>query len=433
MPHDSRRCRRWLPRTSTTGPALLLLVALGAAGCMFRSLGHDLEVWRGYATLRGQVSVEPPSQNAIVVVLYSGDGGAEQVVDTYVQAAAGAYFFVVPPGTYRIAAFEDRGSSLVYDAGGDPATTFNGGAAIAATSGATIGGLDLFLRTDSEERLPFAVVLSEEDRGVGALPNVRLGEVVALDDARFSDANASLGLWRPVEFIFDVGPGIYFLEPHDEAKTPVLFIHGALGHPGIWREMVARLDRDRFQPWFAYYPTAASLDVISTAIERWMQHLWFTHGFERFLVVAHSMGGLVARDFTGRMVRRGLYGDHGVALLLTMATPWQGQAGAGLGVEQAPVVAPSWVDLAPGSEFLHSLWREPLPPEVPYHLLFTFGGGSRIMSGANDGAVTLASQLDPAAQAAAVQVYGFDLPHGAILRDPTAAAMVAGILAAAAD
>lgn len=412
--------------------AAVLVLLAGLPGCMFRGLGHDLEVLSGRATLRGQVTAEPTPAAPIVVVLYTGEAGAERVVDSYVQQRPGAYFFVVPAGEYRIAAFEDRDGSLSYDRATEPAARFDDGAVVDAVGGRTVGGLDLFLRGEVGRPLEFEVAVDEADQGIDLFPAFRLGEVVTLDDARFSDAKADLGLWRPAEFVFDVGPGVYFLEPFDEGKTPVLFVHGALGHPGIWREMVARLDRERFQPWFAYYPTAASLDVVATVLERWMQQLASTHGFDRFFVVAHSMGGLVARDFVSLMARRGLSGDDGVALLVTMATPWQGQDGARMGVEQAPVVAPSWYDMAPGSEFLETLWNEPLPPDVPFHLLFTYGGGSRLMRGVNDGAVTLASQLEPRAQRAARQVYGFDVGHGAILRDPAAAEMVAEILAAAA-
>jgi pimeloyl-ACP methyl ester carboxylesterase len=155
-----------------------------------------------------------------------------------------------------------------------------------------------------------------------------------------------------------------------------------------------------------------------------MQRLWVRYGYSRVVVVAHSMGGLVARAFVNRARTRG-----DIALFVTMSTPWQGQAGAALGVEQAPVVAPSWYDMAPDSDFLQSLLAEPLPREIPFHLLFTYGDPSALIRGANDGAVTLSSQLDDRAQHQAVQVYGFDVGHGAILRSPAAAAELNRILA----
>ena len=56
--------------------------------------------------------------------------------------------------------------------------------------------------------------------------------------------NARRGLWQPVEFVRQVGAGVYFLEPYDPDKIPVLFVHGALGHPGDWDAIVAALDRN---------------------------------------------------------------------------------------------------------------------------------------------------------------------------------------------
>src|SRR5262249_8365424 len=161
----------------------------------------------------------------------------------------------------------------------------------------------------------------------------------------FSRDNARIGLWRPVDFLFDVGVGIYFLEPCDDEKIPILFIHGALGSPANWRSIVKGLDRTRFQPWFAYYPTALPLDATGTAIHRWVQRLSLSCHFSRLLVVAHSMGGLVGRAFINDTLRdRGGGIADTVRLFVTLSTPWQGHAKAALGVQQAPTVAPSWYD-----------------------------------------------------------------------------------------
>jgi pimeloyl-ACP methyl ester carboxylesterase len=398
---------------------LLLLLLLG--GCSFRQLGRDLE-WRDqFGVLRGRVSVEPESAAPLVVV-YAGDAGDERVVDTFVLARPGSFYFVLPPGSYRLASFEDRDGDLRYRPGGDPVVLYE--TAIVVHKGQTSSGLDMVVRADSRDRLGLEIAVPADAlHGSGELPEFHLGEVVTLDDERFSDDNASLGLWHPAEFLFDVGAGVYFLEPYDDQRTPVLFVHGALGHPGIWREMVAGLDRTRFQPWFVYYPTAAHLDAVATALDRWMQRLKIRHQYQRLVVVAHSMGGLVGRAFVNRAAPRGE-----IALLVTMSTPWQGHAGAGRGVEKAPVVAPSWYDMAPGSEFLQALLKDPLPPDLPFYLLFTFGDGSALMGGANDGAVMLASQLDERAQRQATRHQGFDVGHGAILRSPAAAAEVARLV-----
>ena len=84
------------------------------------------------------------------------------------------------------------------------------------------------------------------------------GTVTNLNDPRFERKNGSVGLWRPYDFVFDVGVGVYFLEPYDPERVPVLFVHGNLGTPQDFRYLIERLDRDRFQPWLYYYPSERS-------------------------------------------------------------------------------------------------------------------------------------------------------------------------------
>ncbi len=62
-----------------------------------------------------------------------------------------------------------------------------------------------------------------------------LGTLASLDDARFSQERAADGLWRPFDFILHAVPGLYFLEPFDPRRTPVLFVHGVSGTPRDFR------------------------------------------------------------------------------------------------------------------------------------------------------------------------------------------------------
>src|SRR5207249_6802629 len=84
-----------------------------------------------------------------------------------------------------------------------------------------------------------------------------------------------------------------------------------------------------------------SSDVCSSdLLARWMQVLQVRCGFRRLVVVAHSMGGLVARAFIERVA-----GDHaaptinGIDTFVSISTPWgeigrascreRGEGGAG--------------------------------------------------------------------------------------------------------
>jgi len=420
------------PWVRAAGIGLAISLAL-LSGCMFRRLEKNLERRNQYAVLHGNVSADHATTQAIIVVAYGGEAGSEYVVDNFVLAWPGPYSFLLPPGRYRLAAFEDVGGDLQYHPGIDPVVLWNDGAAIDAIAGETRSGLDMMLNRDSDQRMPFAFDLTHvAARGVRELPDFHLGEVTSIDDARFSYDNAELGLWQPVDFVFNVGAGVYFLEPYDPDKIPVLFVHGAVGHPGIWADLIERLDREHFQPWLVYYPTAARLDMAAEALDRWIQYLFAVHRFPRLVVVAHSMGGLVARAFINRVLAASDGGAaKGLRTFITLSTPWNGHTAAARGVEKAPVVAPSWYDMAPGSPFLQSLLAAPLPPPVEYDLLFTYGDASILLDGSNDGSVTVASQLEPRAQAQAHKIYGINSGHGAVLRSPEAAAIVNRYLAQA--
>jgi pimeloyl-ACP methyl ester carboxylesterase len=412
-----RRLRWW-----SCWLALLLL-----SGCMFHRLGRDLEQAREHAVLRGSVRIEHPSDLPILVLVYTGEVGRERLVDYFVMTGPGRYYFVVPAGTYRLAAFVDINRDFTYQPGVDPSALLHAGEPVRVLGAATRDDLDIEVRDASRELIPFAFS-SADGEGLAEGPQSDLrfvGTMTRIDDPRFSDENARRGLWQPVEFVRQVGAGVYFLEPYDPNKIPVLFVHGALGHPGDWDAIVAALDRGRFQPWLAYYPTATRLDTTTMALDRWMKQLYVRHRHRRLAVVAHSMGGLIARAFINRVVAAGDGRAVGLRLFVSVSTPWDGSTLAQLAVDRSPVVAPSWYDVAPGSPFLRSLLEPELPPTVAYDVLYSYSGNSRLMySEPNDGSVTVASQLLPRGLARARIVRGFAESHTSILDNLRVAELV---------
>ena len=123
------------------------------------------------------------------------------------------------------------------------------------------------------------------------------GVVTTLEDPRFREEHAADSLWRPYDFIFDVGPGVYFLEPYDARKIPVLFVHGINGTPTNFRFLIEHLDRTKYQPWLYYYPSGVRLSGLADHLDQTMKTLQLQHGFTQYHVIAHSMGGLVSRGF----------------------------------------------------------------------------------------------------------------------------------------
>jgi pimeloyl-ACP methyl ester carboxylesterase len=68
----------------------------------------------------------------------------------------------------------------------------------------------------------------------------------------FSEEYGVKGYWEVIEFFKEVGCNVYFLEPYDPDKVPILFIHGASGSPRNWDYFFENVDRTRYQPWFYY-------------------------------------------------------------------------------------------------------------------------------------------------------------------------------------
>jgi pimeloyl-ACP methyl ester carboxylesterase len=397
------------------------------SGCMFHQLDRNLTQAREYAVLRGSVRTEHPTDLPILVLVYAGDAGRERLVDDFVMAGPGRYYFSVPAGTYRLAAFVDVNHDFAYEPGVDPSALLRGGEPVRVLGETTRDDLDIEVGEGSREHIPIAFSSPVgEGLGAGSPADLRfVGAVTRMDDPRFTDQNGRRGLWQPMDFVREVGAGVYFLEPYDPDKIPVLFIHGALGQPGNWAAVVAALDRGRFQPWLAYYPTATRLDMTAMALDRWMEQLYVRHRYRRLAVVAHSMGGLVARAFINRVVAAGNGRAEGLRLFVSVSTPWDGSGLAQRAVDRAPVVAPSWYDVAPRSPFLRALLEPELPPTLAYHLLYSNAGNSHLMySEPNDGSVLVASQLDPRALLLARRVRGFEESHTSILRNPEVAALL---------
>lgn len=268
-----------------------------------------------------------------------------------------------------------------------------------------------------------------------------LGQVAELTDPRFDRESGSSGLWRPLDFLADVGRGTYFLEACDPIRTPVLFVHGITGGPRDFEAILASLDRSRFEPWLYYYPTGAPLDQVSDHLARQVAALRQRCRFGELFVVAHSMGGLVARSFILKQRVGRMRGD--VTLFVSVATPWGGQAAARF-ARLAPAgldLPPSFQDVAPESAFIEGLFfeqrrarrvRRHLPPEVSYHLVYGFKRAEGSSGPSADGVVPLSSGARLEAQEEARSQRALDYGHAEILRSRELIAHLGAILARAA-
>jgi pimeloyl-ACP methyl ester carboxylesterase len=222
------------------------------------------------------------------------------------------------------------------------------------------------------------------------------------------------------------GASIHQLEPYDPARIPVLFVHGIGGSPRDFRPMLDALDRERFQAWVFQYPTDLRLHLAAHDLGRLLAKLQFEHRFASLIIVAHSMGGLVARRY---LIDALDAGDPGFArVLVTISSPWSGNDWAALGARLVPDPPGPWIDLAPGSAFLVSL-SYPLP-QVPHYVFFGYRRApSLLTSQSSDGAITLESQIPEWIQQQAARSWGFDADHAGILSSGPALGRLNALLA----
>jgi pimeloyl-ACP methyl ester carboxylesterase len=418
-----------------------IAAAVLAVGCVFAQVREQQKKMDAICRIRGTVTTEHPSENPLVVVLVRMEDGEATLFDHFVLRRAGRWQFFATAGTYGLEAFEDVSRNQRYEPG-ESFRSAVGAPTYDLAPGERLEGIEIVIPTGGrlavEEPVDIAVLQARTHRdqmqySLGLLTVA--GEIVDLGDPRFEREMASIGLWRPWDFLFDVGPGIYFLEPYDPDKVPVLFVHGINGSPREFAALSEKLDRERFQPWFYYYPSGATLDGISEHLSNLVVNLQVRHDFDRLAVVAHSMGGLVSRSFI--LKHEAATGDDTVKLFVSISTPWNGHAAAEKGVRRAPVVVRSWVDVAPDSGFINGIFYEDpeqrtrprlLPDHLSYHLLFGYRRNRLVPGVSGDTVVTVASQLRLEAQREADSVYGLDYDHTAILSSSEAAVLLNGML-----
>ena len=249
------------------------------------------------------------------------------------------------------------------------------------------------------------------------------GERVAssgLEDVRFSPAHIRQGTWSPGEFEREARGGVFFVEPPIAGRTAVLFIHGINGSPRDFSFLISHLDRSRFQPCVFFYASGAGLSQIGRELSEDIGELHRRHGIESLIIVAHSIGGLIARDV---LLNQSAHAGVDIPVLITLSAPWGGVPSAGFGVRFSPVVIDSWRDIAAGSDYLRSLFVDStgaardLPGSTRHYLLFSYRKNWSSFGLSGDAVTSVASQLFRTAQEQAYRVYGFDVSHSEILRN----------------
>ncbi len=436
------------PERGPQSIAFVLITALVCSGCMLVRAKKDQQQIAALGRIDGTVQTEHASENPLMVVLLpvstvsASTQDELEIVDHFVRERAGSYVFVVAPGSYLLAAFEDVNADGNYDPD-EPLLSARKIGSFDVAAGQT-QSFDLLIPTHgrSLKRVDTPIdIAGVQARSLQGQAWTSLGQLLSkgavadLSDQKFGPASGRLGLWEPLNALIRVGGGIFFTEPYDPNRIPILFVHGISGYPQEFSEIIDSLDRDTFQAWFYFYPSGLRLPSVAKWGAETMRELQIRHGFDEFAVVAHSMGGLVSRSLIFQ--HASLRGRGDAPLFLTISTPWGGHESAEAGVKRSPVIVESWIDMAPSSDFLNNLfWREgdpdtprALPDQTAFHMLWSYGGPDNN----TDGVVSIASQQRAEAQDQASSNRSYAESHASILRSDEVKARVNAILATSFD
>jgi len=425
-----------LPGARRSWRLVLAVLAAALTGCStFQRLQDEVEELDSRVLVMGKVVEGTQGSGPVYAVVYRTEADGRLTIESAAEVPSADRQFVlsVPHREdHRLAVFQDTDDDQAYTLG-EPVWLYQGGRPLTFGTRRRSEVMTVRLAATDPALTPQFLAAVEEARVRRAVPigadqvMLSVGQIASFDDDRFAPQMGQKGLWEPFTSLSDPGIGVYFVEPYDPKRIPVLFVHGAGGTPRDWAAVAGAIDTRRFQVWMYAYPSGLRLDTCAGALSTLVGQLRAKYGFSEMHVFAHSMGGLVARRYleletTG--LRAPLHGKF-----ITVATPWQGHEAADLGVAHAPAVVPSWIDMQVGSDYTSALFKTPLPSAMPSFLAFTYSGKrSMFLPQSNDGSVSLESQLRWEAQRAAVEVRGFNAGHVAVLSSPELKAWIDGIL-----
>ncbi len=391
-------------------------------GCTLVDLSHDLKKIDRLVTITGTVQAFPESSGPIIVVLIN-DSITQPVATNYrVLKSSGKFHFLTEPGLYRIFAFEDINRDGKYNY----AERVERSSMLEMNTPGKQKHIKLVLNQSADDKLAEEIHKIKRN-GLVSFHELKLnlGQIISLDSDTFSRKNQRKGLWQPYRSVKEVPYGLFLLDDYAPNKKVVLFVHGISGSPAQFKSIINRLDHSRFQSMLVYYPSGFPLSLVGQYLNSLVEELHIKLGFEQVSVVAHSMGGLVSREFVNI---QSIHNKSLVDKLITISTPWSGHASVTRGLKLSPVIIPVWRDMEPKSQFLNDLYLTGLSDETKHYLLFSFKGRSQVAGENSDSVVSIASQLRSSAQKDASLIRGFNEDHLTILESSEVSMLINQLL-----
>ena len=157
-----------------------------------------------------------------------------------------------------------------------------------------------------------------------------------------------------------------FFEKIDDARPPVLLLHGYLGTRGSMYILERRLAEDGHLV-FSFNLGALNVRDIRTSaflIHRKVEAILAQAKVDKIDIVGHSMGGLIGLYYVKK-----LGGHEKVRKLVMMGTPNRGTWVALLGIATVGLLSSSAWQLLPNSRFLRELHQGPLPESTDFYTI----------------------------------------------------------------
>jgi triacylglycerol esterase/lipase EstA (alpha/beta hydrolase family) len=359
------------------------------------------------------------TNQSLSVAAYSDQFSPHELVDVTHFASIGTHYVLnLPEGKYDLLVLADKDNDKNLEESevvGLRQDEFN----FTTSTAKVLTGIDINLAEKRKVDWKINIAVPEVPEIANSLVFPK-GSIRWLDDPIFGQELSTLGMYEPAAFLERAPTNFYTLEEYLPYKVPVIFVHGMGGTVREFIQIIEKMDREYYVPWFFYYPSGRDLNQLAENFYNlFLSGKLVPNTGPHMIIVAHSMGGLVVREALN--LQQGSESENMVALYISIASPFGGHPDAASSVKHAPMVLQSWRDLDPNGQFINQLFRKPLPESVQHQLLYTYANPDTLKLGENsDGVVPLYSQLLPVAQIQSSKNFGFNSSHTSVLKDTSA-------------
>lgn len=396
-------------------PVLLFLNCSGTGNSTFR---QNVKTWTLHAESNalfcGTVTAKEDIKGDLYIVAVKEPDAPNmpvKVLNYKKLEKCGFYGFLVPVGSISVYAFEDLNGNKKHDPG-ELFGSFRGGSPIYLDNGRMVYRVDISIKSEQKINEHFEKAgIKNEIKSSYIVKKPESGTKAGINHYYFDPGFGALGMWRPLELAAMQGPSLFFLDNFDENKTPVLFIHGISGTPMDFKYFCENIDRNRYHVMLFQYPSGFRLDGVVAALDYEIETVVKKYGLNKMIVVAHSMGGLVARTYIQRFHNKN---KDLIEKFISISSPYGGHDLASFGVrKETKSFVPVWIDMVPGSDFQKRMFETPL--KTPFYLFYGNRPHNAEKDSDSDGTVSVESMLDKKVVKDAKKIFQFSEDHTSIL------------------